>query len=286
MKTAFQYLVTASILAALAVAVAAAGRVDRRLARAEQRIATFAFDDAEAAYAELERSLDAAGFVPGVFGGARAGLEARRAALRYWRGDYAGLLADYADASAPGVTGNPALQFVLAAAAARAALDPGAGREQALRALDGAIDVYLGVLQDGAGQLDAAYNYEYPRPAARGPRGGGRAAGGAGGAGTAARARHPRTARWRRSRSTFRCSATSIRRWTSRRPSAPGSASGNGVDNRGVFGNDRVMTVARIRRRPCPLPATGGEPVMVSQASVHLSLSLSLSLSLFNNRTK
>ncbi len=161
MKTAFQYLVTASILAALAAAAAAAGRVDRRLARAEQRVATFAFDDAEAAYAELERSLDAAGFVPGVFGGARAGLEARRAALRYWRGDYAGLLADYADASAPGVTGNPALQFVLAAAAARAALDPGAGREQALRALDGAIDVYLGVLQDGAGQLDAAYNYEY-----------------------------------------------------------------------------------------------------------------------------
>lgn len=161
MKTAFQYLVTASILAAAAMAVAAAGRVDRRLARAEQRIATFAFDDAEAAYAELERSLDAAGFVPGVFGGARAGLEARRAALRYWRGDYAGLLADYADASAPAVTGNPALQFVLAAAAARAALDPGAGREQALRALDGAIDVYLGVLQDGAGQLDAAYNYEY-----------------------------------------------------------------------------------------------------------------------------
>ena len=161
MKTAFQYLVTASILAALAAAVAAAGRVDRRLARAEQRIATFAFDDAEAAYAELERSLDAAGFVPGVFGGARAGLEARRAALRYWRGDYAGLLADYADASAPGVTGNPALQFVLAAAAAGAALDPGAGREQALRALDSAIDVYLGVLQDGAGQLDAAYNYEY-----------------------------------------------------------------------------------------------------------------------------
>lgn len=187
MKTAFRYLITAAILAAVAAAVAAAGRIDRRVARAEQRIATFAFDDAEAAYAELERTLDVAGFVPGVFGGARADLEARRAALRYWRGDYAGLLADHADASAPGVTANPALQFVLAAAAARAALDPGADREQALRALDGAIDVYLGVLQDSAGQdsaghLDAAYNYEYlvrlradlaagaEMPAARGSR--------------------------------------------------------------------------------------------------------------------
>lgn len=161
MKTAFHYLVTAAILAALAAALAAAGRVDRRVARAERQVATLAFDDAEAAYAELERSLDAAAVLPGVFGGARADLEARRAALRYWRGDYAGLLADYADASAPGAGGNPALQFVLANAAARAALDPGADREQALRALDGAIDVYLGVLQDGAGHLDAAYNYEY-----------------------------------------------------------------------------------------------------------------------------
>ena len=161
MKTAFRYLITAAVLAAVAAAVAAAGRIDRRVARAEQRVATFAFDDAEAAYAELERSLDLAAVVPGVFGGARADLEARRAALRYWRGDYAGLLADHADASAPDGAANPALQFVLAAAAARAALDPGADREQALRALDGAIDVYLGVLQDGAGHLDAAYNYEY-----------------------------------------------------------------------------------------------------------------------------
>ena len=160
MKAAFQYLVTALVLGGIAAAVAAAGRLDRRVALAEQQIATFAFDDAEEAYGELEPSLGLAGTVPWLFGGTRAGVETRRAALRYWRGDYAGLVADYADASPDG-TGHPPLQFVLANAAARAALDPGADREQVLRALDGAIDVYLGVLQESPGHLDAAYNYEY-----------------------------------------------------------------------------------------------------------------------------
>lgn len=161
MKAAFQYLVAALILAGIAAAVAAAGRLDRRVARAEQQIATFAFDDADAAYGELERSLDVAGTMPWLFGGTRADVESRRAALRYWRGDYAGLLADYTDVSSPDVTGNLSLQFILANAAARAALDPDADREQVLRALDGAIDVYLGVLQESPGHLDAAYNYEY-----------------------------------------------------------------------------------------------------------------------------
>ena len=160
MKAAFQYLITALILGGIAAAVAAAGRLDRRVALAERQIATFAFDDAEAAYAELQGAVDAAGAVPWLFDGARADVEARRATLRYWRGDYAGLLADYADAS-PEVTGNRLLQFVLANAAARAALDPEADREHVLRALDGAVDVYLGVLQESPGHLDAAYNYEY-----------------------------------------------------------------------------------------------------------------------------
>ena len=160
MHAAFKYLITAAVLGALAAAAAGAGRFDRRLAGAERQLATLAFDDAEAAYAEAARALDAAGAGGWLFGGARADVETRRAALRYWRGDWAGLLADYADAS-PAATGNLSLQFVLANAAARAALDPDADREQALRALDGAIDVYLGVIQESPDHADAAYNYEY-----------------------------------------------------------------------------------------------------------------------------
>ena len=161
MTAALKYLVTALLLGGIAAAVAAAGRMDRRIASAQQQIATFDLDDAEAAYAELERSLDVAGAVPWLFGATRADVTTRRATLRYWRGDHAGLLADYADASSPDVAGNLPLQFVLANAAARAALDPDADREQVLRALDGAIDVYRGVLQESPDHLDAAYNYEY-----------------------------------------------------------------------------------------------------------------------------
>ena len=54
-----------------------------------------------------------------------------------------------------------------------------------------------------------------------------------------------------------------------------------GVDNRGVFGDDGGMTVARVRRRPCPLPPAAGNRLLY-----HRRLYISLSLSLFNNRAK
>lgn len=161
MKTLAGYLAAALILAGVAALLAAAGRFDRRLAHAEQQFATFAFDDAETAYAELEGAPGVAGAVGWLFGPSRDDVEARRAAVRYWRGDHAGLLADHAGASGPGAAANLPLQFVLANAAARAALDPAADREQVLQALDGAIDVYRGVLQESPGHLDAAWNYEY-----------------------------------------------------------------------------------------------------------------------------
>ncbi len=56
---------------------------------------------------------------------------------------------------------SPALQFIVANAAYRAGLAAGDDRDRLLRALDGAIGAYLGVLQASDGQRDAAYNYEY-----------------------------------------------------------------------------------------------------------------------------
>ena len=117
------------------------------------------------AYAGLLEDLDAAGPLAGLLGAARADMETRRAAVRYWQGDYAGLLEDYAGGNAGAAGGNVALQFIVANAATRAAiatLDPASeDRQGMLRALDGAIDVYLGVLQQSPDHLDAAYNYEY-----------------------------------------------------------------------------------------------------------------------------
>ena len=74
------------------------------------------------------------------------------------------------------------------------------------------------------------------------------------------------------------------RRRAGRRPSGLPT----GVDNRNEFGNDRGMTVAPLRRRPCLRPVAAGKRVILSQhpGAANLSLSLSLSLSLFNNRTR
>ena len=149
----------AIVLAVVAALLWSGSRVDRRLARAEQQSATLDLDASSVALAEVAASL--AG--PGAwwsFGGRGDAVATRRAAVRYWQGDYAGLLADYADV-AGGAEASPALQFLVANAAYRAGLAAGGDRDRLLRAFDGAIDAYLGVLQESAGQRDAAYNYEY-----------------------------------------------------------------------------------------------------------------------------
>ena len=161
MNAALRYVLVAVLLGGMAGLLLAASRMDRRLAAAQRQMATFDLQAPESTYRELADYLDAAGIAPWLFAETRAGLEVRRAALRYWRGEYAGLLAEHGDPSSAEAAGNPALQYIVANATVRAALDPEADTEQVLRALDGAIDVYLGVLQESPGHLDAAYNYEY-----------------------------------------------------------------------------------------------------------------------------
>ncbi len=155
------------ILAGAAVALAAAAallwsgsQMDRRLARAQQQSATLDLDASAVALAEIAASLGGSAARWG-FGGGDGGVAARQAAVRYWQGDYAGLLADYADVAGGGGEASPALQFIVANAAYRAGLAAGEDRDRLLRSLDGAIDAYLGVLQASDGQRDAAYNYEY-----------------------------------------------------------------------------------------------------------------------------
>ena len=165
MRTGVSYVLTALLLAGLAAVAYGASRVERGVARAQQRMATLDLRGPATAYAGLLDDLNAAGPLAGLFGTARADLETRRAAVRYWQADYAGLLEDYAGGNVGAAGGNLALQFIVANAATRAALDTldpeSDDREPALRALDGAIGVYLGVLQQSPDHRDAAYNYEY-----------------------------------------------------------------------------------------------------------------------------
>ena len=149
----------ALVLAAAAALFWSGSQVDRRLARAQQQSATLDLDGSAAALADVAASLGGAGGWWRFGGG--GDVATRQAAVRYWQGDYAGLLADYADVAAGAADASPALQFLVANAAYRAGLAAGDDRDRLLRSLDGAIDAYLGVLQESAGQRDAAYNYEY-----------------------------------------------------------------------------------------------------------------------------
>ena len=128
MRTVINYVVVAVILGGVAAVALTASRIDRRVARAEQQMATLELDAPDTTYAELSEYLD---------------------------------FADYADTTSAEVTGNLPLQFIVANAAYRAGVNAEAEREEVLRAIDGAIDVYLGVLQESPDHPDAAYNYEY-----------------------------------------------------------------------------------------------------------------------------
>ena len=161
MRVVFNYLIVAGLLGAVALGLFVASGIDQRVARAQQQISTFELVRPEAAYADLESYLDVADALPWLFGDTRAAVTAQRAALRYWRGEYTGLLTDYSNSTDPEMSGNLELQFVLANAAYRAGLERRSDTAEVLQALDGAIGVYFGVLQDSPDHQDAAYNYEY-----------------------------------------------------------------------------------------------------------------------------
>ena len=84
----------------------------------------------------------------------------RQAAVRYWRGDYAPLVADYTSADRPSIVGNLDLQFVVANADYRSVQRPDSNRELALGTLDHAIGVYQRLLEGNKAHLEAAFNYE------------------------------------------------------------------------------------------------------------------------------
>ena len=161
-KAVMGYLLTAAILGSAAGVVLMAGRLDGRLAEAELHLASFNLVTAERLYDEVAADLARLEMVPGPWQKTRRYVDASRAAVRYWRGDYAGLIAAFPDVSAAGVSDNPALQIIVANAVHRAGREAaGEIREMVLNSLDRSIAVYQQVLHSQPGDLDAAFNYEY-----------------------------------------------------------------------------------------------------------------------------
>ncbi len=159
-KTALRYLVVAILLAIAGVTLLAASRLERRVAQADQAMATLNLARAAEAYDDIADSLAVIGRLPWLLGGTRDAVAVRQAAVRYWRGDYASLVADYTSADSPSSAGNLDLQFVVANADYRSVQRPDANREMALGTLDHAIGVYRRLLEGNEPHLDTAFNYE------------------------------------------------------------------------------------------------------------------------------
>ena len=146
-------------LAVLAAACAAWAVVERGLAEAQHALAAANLGAAEQAYARVGDYLRPADRIPWALAGVREEIAARRAAIRYWQGDYAALLAEAAGGP-PAERGSAARRLAVAGATYRAGQRPGASREEALGSLDRAIALYVELLQDTSDNPDVAFNYE------------------------------------------------------------------------------------------------------------------------------
>jgi hypothetical protein len=146
-------IVAASIgLALLGAVLLAAGLLDRRIAAAQRDFAAQRYERADAALDAVERRLSYVRWMPWA-GGALNDVRARRAAMRYWSGQYDRILAASSD--------DPALQLIAANAVYRRGQPKANDKRAALDALQAAADAYLAVLKNSSRNEVAAYNYEY-----------------------------------------------------------------------------------------------------------------------------
>lgn len=154
------YLLGTLLFVAIGGVCLAAGTFDRELAWAQRLMAIQDYEKPETAFASAERSLAYVGWLPWMGRDLRDDFNARRTALRYWRGDYSGIVGGQADPVAKIALDNVDLQFIVANAAYR--LGSGAARDQraVLDALDGAIAGYATVLKNATRHEAAAHNYE------------------------------------------------------------------------------------------------------------------------------
>jgi hypothetical protein len=155
MRSIGGYAVAAVVLAVLGGAAVAAGRIEHRLAVAEEALASLDFAAAARAYEGLDEYMAYARFVPWLSADLRR-VQAQRAAVQYWEGDY-DALARLGDPE----TADAETLFIAANAVYRLGRARGADRAALTRALDQAIGAYRDVLTRDGARSDAAFNYEY-----------------------------------------------------------------------------------------------------------------------------
>jgi len=155
------YVIVALLLGVAAMFAFGSARFERNLADAQQDVATDRFDAAEDRLTEAEAYASYARWIPQVGARAERDLAARRAALHYWKKDYASVLPRETDPVGAVDSANVDLQLVVANASFRNAQRGITDKAVQLQALDEAIGSYMAVLKNDNWNADAAYNYEY-----------------------------------------------------------------------------------------------------------------------------
>jgi hypothetical protein len=161
MKGFAGYLLAALLLAAVGLFALGSAEFERDLAEAQQNVATERFDEAEQRLADAETYAAYVRWVPQFGARAQRDLATRRAALHYWKRDYASVLPRETDPVGAVDTANVDLQLVVANAAFRNAQRGITDKAVQLQMLDEAIGSYMAVLKNDAWHPDAAFNYEY-----------------------------------------------------------------------------------------------------------------------------
>lgn len=99
--------------------------------------------------------------IPVIFSDTRTEIVANRAAIRYWQGDYAGLLAEYPTVQSLLSNDDLRLALVVAGSAYRVGQHRDVTSGEMLDSLDRAIGMYAQLLESEHQSYDAAFNYEF-----------------------------------------------------------------------------------------------------------------------------
>jgi hypothetical protein len=159
MRRSVSIIIGILLLVALGVVFLMAGRIERRMAIAQEDMAVLDFADPEADYVALEQDLTG---LPLVSERSLKEIRRRRAMLQYWQADYADLVAvartsnDAEDADSI----DPEMRVLAANALYRVAQRGPQDRATLLRNLDAAIRAYNEALRAGIERPDIAFNYE------------------------------------------------------------------------------------------------------------------------------
>jgi hypothetical protein len=161
MKGFAGYLIAAVVLAGAGFVVYRSAEFERDLAEMQQHVATEQFEEAEQRLTHADTYASYVRWIPQVGARAERDLATRRAALKYWKRDYASVLPRATDPVGAVDSANVDLQMVVANAAFRDAQRDVTDKAVQLQMLDEAIGSYMAVLKNENWHPDAAFNYEY-----------------------------------------------------------------------------------------------------------------------------